>query len=147
MNYDVNNWYWKKQDGGIYSSAQGAVTADNAGYKAFLADGNYPAPYPKDAEGNESVTELFAVLSSALESYLNGKVKAERGYDSVDALPKYAIQKANAAYKAEAEAAASWVAQCWDKWFALEGEAEAGGEMLGVAAMLDELPALAWPKE
>jgi hypothetical protein len=143
--YDVNNWYWQRQDGSLYSSAQGEVAADSAECQAFLAEGGLPTPYPKDAAGAESVAALFDVLSAEMENHMDQKVKAERGYDGVDSLAKYAIQTANATYRAEAEAAAAWVALCWGKWFELQGEAEASGETPSLPELLAELPELAWP--
>jgi hypothetical protein len=61
--YDPKNWFWKKQDGKIYSStAQGFVAVNDSAYVAFLASGGTPTPYPKDEAGQESEAELAAVL-------------------------------------------------------------------------------------
>jgi hypothetical protein len=145
-NYDESDWYWQKQDGGLYSSAQGDIEAESEGYQAFLAAGGRPTPFPKDAAGEESVAELFNVLSKGLEGFMDRKVKAERGYSGVDALAKYAIQSASPAYKAEAEAAAGWVASCWEAWFQIEAAAKASGTTASLAEMLGQMPPLAWPE-
>jgi hypothetical protein len=62
--YDPLNWYWRKADGTIYSSAaQGVVSDTDPAYVAFLAGGSHPTPYPRDTAGQESEAELAAVLA------------------------------------------------------------------------------------
>ena len=62
--YDPYNWYWRKTDGTIFSSAlQGVVSDADPDYVAFLAGGDHPTPYPKDTDGQESEAELAAVLA------------------------------------------------------------------------------------
>jgi hypothetical protein len=62
-NYTPQNWFWRKADGTIFSSAaQGIVPDDTPAYVAFLAGGAVPTPYPKDEAGEESEAELVAVL-------------------------------------------------------------------------------------
>jgi hypothetical protein len=61
--YIPQNWYWRKADGTIVSSAaQGIVPADDSAYVAFLTADGTPTPYPKDEAGEESEAELAAVL-------------------------------------------------------------------------------------
>jgi hypothetical protein len=61
--YIPQNWFWRKTDGTIFSSAaQGFVPEDAPAYVAFLAAGSVPTPYPKDESGQESEAELAAVL-------------------------------------------------------------------------------------
>jgi hypothetical protein len=64
ITYTPHNWYWRKADGTIFSSAaQGVVPADDPAYVAFQAAGGTPTPYPKDESGQESEAELAAVLA------------------------------------------------------------------------------------
>jgi len=71
MFYNPANWYWSGQPAGqtatvIYSSARGAlVAATDAAYVAWLAAGNAPTPWPRDATGAVTSAALDAVLEAA----------------------------------------------------------------------------------
>lgn len=59
------DWYWVKPDGvTLYKSrAQGYVTATDADYKAWSADGSAPTLWPKDMSGVQTDAAMQAVLS------------------------------------------------------------------------------------
>lgn len=58
------DWYWQRASGALFSSARIAeVSATDEAYVEWVERGFVPTPYPKDAEGSESVAELEAVLS------------------------------------------------------------------------------------
>ena len=61
--YDPYHHYWLKASGRVYGSAgDREVEADDHGYRAWLAAGGQPTPYPKDERGEESFDELMKVL-------------------------------------------------------------------------------------
>jgi len=56
-------WYWLREDGAVYSSEKGAVVAQSdADYAAWTGTGQRATPWPKDAEGNQTMASLQAVL-------------------------------------------------------------------------------------
>lgn len=56
------NWYWKHDDGRIYSSAsQSYVKEDDKAYKTWL-NMFAPTPWPRDEKGKQSVDVLREVL-------------------------------------------------------------------------------------
>ena len=62
-NYNPQDWYWLKSDGKIFSSKTSSVIqSSDKTYQAWVAQGNAPTPWPKDATGNESDQELVNVL-------------------------------------------------------------------------------------
>jgi hypothetical protein len=62
--YNPSNWYWIKSNGDVYSSAARAkIKSDDANFVDWKAASNAPTPWPKDASGKESDTELDLVLS------------------------------------------------------------------------------------
>lgn len=64
LSYNPSDWYWLKQDGTIYSSARRQEhDASDAGYEAWVSQGNTPTPYPTDLDGADSEPELAAVLA------------------------------------------------------------------------------------
>lgn len=79
MRYDPFNWYWKADDGRIFSSIRSAiVAADDATYQAWLAAGFAPTPWPRDTAGNQSTAALQEVLTpyglfADLTAYANAK--------------------------------------------------------------------------
>ncbi len=59
------NWYWLADDGRVYSAAaQNIVAAQDTGYAAFLAAGNLPTKWPRDAQGAQSNAALTDVIAS-----------------------------------------------------------------------------------
>lgn len=61
--YNPFNWYWKHADGLVFSSvARGPVHADDEAFRAWLADGNSPTPWPRDEHGAQTPEALDAVL-------------------------------------------------------------------------------------
>ncbi len=64
--YAPENHYWRKADGGLFSSARAAhTTASDPQYIAWLAAGGTPTAFPRDTAGEESERELAAVLAAA----------------------------------------------------------------------------------
>ncbi|MFG1399817.1 hypothetical protein [Roseixanthobacter pseudopolyaromaticivorans] len=62
--YNPRDWYWKRLDETIYSSArQTYVAADDEAYLAWVAAGGHATAYPEDEAGAESEAELAAVLA------------------------------------------------------------------------------------
>jgi hypothetical protein len=106
-------------------------------------EAQHPPPEPEPPTPEEQLT----AAERAVAAYLNRKVREEKGYDNVDALPKYAIQTENASYKAEAEVAVNWVTTCWEAWYALRAAVEAGEKPLPTSEeVIAELPPLVWPE-
>ena len=64
MNYTPLNWYWRAEDGRIYSSAkQAIITEKDKDFVAWQQSGNWPTPWPKDDEGKETDEALVEVLA------------------------------------------------------------------------------------
>lgn len=80
-----HRWYWLADDGRIYSAKdQALVSADDSGYKAFLANGKKPAPWPLEGDfKTQSMASLADLLTNryglhvtredALHQYTNDK--------------------------------------------------------------------------
>ena len=63
--YNIQNWYWKAQDGRVYGSLKQALIDDtNADFTAWLEEGNQPTPWPRDISGVESDSALAEVLNA-----------------------------------------------------------------------------------
>lgn len=64
--YNPFDWYWLKPDGvTLYKSkSQSYVTASDADYKAWSADGTAPTLWAKDTAGAQTDTAMQAVLST-----------------------------------------------------------------------------------
>ncbi|MFS8114877.1 hypothetical protein QD460_24370 [Rhizobium jaguaris] len=66
--YNPANWYWRKEDGSIYSSAKRAfVKQDDPAFIIWSLLGQPPTPYPRDEEGRESEEQLEKALNDGLE--------------------------------------------------------------------------------
>lgn len=79
MNYDPLNWYWTDEAGRIYSSArEHIVPQSDKAYKAWLASGNQPTPWPRDDVGNQTDAALLAVVSGYGLSVAANAVAAAR---------------------------------------------------------------------
>jgi hypothetical protein len=64
MAYTPSNWYWRRADGALWSSAAAAIVpADNPAYLAWTAAGGVPTPWPRDGAGTETGAALRAVLA------------------------------------------------------------------------------------
>lgn len=65
MNYDISNWYWRAEDGRIFSSAQQSMVApDDEGWLAAEADGRYTL-WPRDEAGEQTDSALQWVFDNA----------------------------------------------------------------------------------
>jgi hypothetical protein len=65
MMYDPLDWYWLASDGRLFASARQAIIAvsDDA-YKAWLAAGNNPTPWPKDETATQTGVALQWVFDT-----------------------------------------------------------------------------------
>lgn len=62
---DPAGGYWSRRDGRIYSAAaRDYVPADDPCYRAWLARGNAPTHFPRDAARQESEAALLEILDS-----------------------------------------------------------------------------------
>jgi hypothetical protein len=62
--YDPYDWYWKADDGRIYSSKQDAIVDEtNPGYQYYYGDGSFVTRWPRDASGNQTSAALQDVLT------------------------------------------------------------------------------------
>lgn len=67
LDFDAKDWYWRFNDGSVYSSARqmdidaGAVTQD-ADYQAFLSAGGVPVQFSPDKPDTESRASLKETL-------------------------------------------------------------------------------------
>lgn len=76
------DWYWRKKDGSVYSSARDVeVSGDDELFRAWLDGGGRPTPYPRDAAGNESWAELMKVLAPYGLGVPNFNAYEKRGDD------------------------------------------------------------------
>lgn len=94
MNYNPCDWYWKRQDGRVYSSKkQEFVDQDDADLQRFLDDGGWTTDFPVDdtPERNESEEELAKVL-------------AEYGIELFKPTPEEELHRAKANKKAAIDA-------------------------------------------
>ena len=61
--FDPRAWFWRAEDGRVYSSAAGAsVPNDDAGYRAWCEAGGIATVWPRDDEGAQTDAALDAVL-------------------------------------------------------------------------------------
>lgn len=61
--FTPSDWYWLSTDGRVFSSAQEALIApEDESFRRWLADGCQPTPWPRDADGAETIAALQEVL-------------------------------------------------------------------------------------
>ncbi|KTS30873.1 hypothetical protein NS228_06125 [Methylobacterium indicum] len=66
LTYDPRAWYWRADDGRVFSSAAlGLVPPTGPGLAAWLADGGIPTVWPRDDAGVQTQGALDAVLRAA----------------------------------------------------------------------------------
>ncbi|MEP9376218.1 hypothetical protein ABLE91_05870 [Aquabacter sp. CN5-332] len=64
MTPDIRNYYWRADDGRIFSSAAGVIVSDaDAGYLSFVEAFGGPCPWPRDETGEQSDAALEEVLA------------------------------------------------------------------------------------
>jgi hypothetical protein len=62
--YNPIDWYWKSDDGRVFSSARQALISEaDGGFKAFMASGGKPTRWPVDDEGRQTDAALQNVLT------------------------------------------------------------------------------------
>lgn len=60
---DLSDWYWRADDGRVFSSRRVAlVPADDAGLADWVAQGHFLVQWPRDADGAQTTASLQAVL-------------------------------------------------------------------------------------
>lgn len=65
VNFNAHDWYWKASDGDVFSSRRlMSVPESDRDYRAWLAAGNIPTGWPRDADGDESDEALQDVLGA-----------------------------------------------------------------------------------
>lgn len=111
-----------------------------------------PAPYsvvvfnPESGEWAQQMKplpECFKEIETAIDGYIAETV-AEKGYSSIDSLPKYLVST-NAEFKADAEDALAWVTAVWDKAHELQDKFVAGElEIMTSEQIIEQLPVLEW---
>lgn len=70
--FEPGIWYWLREDGAVYSSDRGAVIAEgDAEYSAWTSTGQRATPWPKDANGNQTMASLQAVLPEGVYASLD----------------------------------------------------------------------------
>jgi len=63
--FDAHNWFWRRRDGRIYSSARYAyIDAEDPDFAAWRESGGVPTWFPTDEADVESEAALSAVLAS-----------------------------------------------------------------------------------
>lgn len=68
--FDAHNWFWRRRDGRIYSSARyGYIDGEDPDFTAWCAGGGVPTWFPTD----EADVESEAVLTAVLVSYGVGR--------------------------------------------------------------------------
>jgi hypothetical protein len=155
------DYYWRIDDGRIWSSAKTAyVAADDADYLAWLDVGNAPGRALDEsgavsAQGLREALRFYGLplgeLSAPddLEAAFSAAVTAR--LDSFAALKQYdSITSARLAALSEDFAADGQIAKAaydstWTAAIALMPDVRAG--TLSVEQALEQLPALAWPRE
>jgi hypothetical protein len=111
INYDITNWYWKSDDGSIFSSARSMIVpATDQDFVAWKKiPGHRETPWPRDDQGQQTDAALQEVLTPAglwcdLKAYANYRQQqiAQGGFNvnvntsgtslrvSVDTSPVYA---------------------------------------------------------
>ncbi|MEP9378376.1 hypothetical protein ABLE91_16795 [Aquabacter sp. CN5-332] len=64
MTPDIRNYYWRGDDGRIFSSAAGMIVSEaDAGYLSFVDAFGGPCPWPRDEAGEPSDAALEEVLA------------------------------------------------------------------------------------
>lgn len=111
-----------------------------------------PAPYSVvafDTEKGEwvqqmkTVAECFKEIEKAIDGFIAETV-AQKGYASIDSLPKYLVST-NAEFKADAEDALAWVTDVWDKAHELQDAFIAGTlPIMTPEQIIEQLPVLEW---
>lgn len=62
--YSPTDWYWKAQDGRLFSSAKAStVSPTDAGFVAWSANGRAPTAWPRDEAGVTTDAALQEVLA------------------------------------------------------------------------------------
>ena len=134
--------------------------ADDVGEETNLPD-DFPAttiappeaqPYcvvvwnPEEGEWAQQMkplSECFAEIEKAIDGYI-GETVAQKGYSSIDSLPKYLVST-NAEFKADAEDALAWVTDVWDKAHELQDAFIAGTlPIMTPEQIIEQLPVLEW---
>lgn len=126
MLYNPNDWYWKADDGRIFSSARGIIIPgeDDAAFVAWkLNDTRMPIRWPPDANGNQTLASLQEVLPQGLyvglEAYAANK-RWERETNGImvgglmvatDDRSKQMIMGARIAAEADANFTTPWVGE------------------------------------
>lgn len=60
----VRDWYWRADDGRIFSSAREAcVPPDDPAFAAWCGDGTEPTPWPREVDGTQTDAALETVLA------------------------------------------------------------------------------------
>lgn len=63
MSFEPRNWYWKADDGRIFSSFKSSLIKENdAAFKAWLKTPFLPTRWPEDGRGLQTDAELAKVL-------------------------------------------------------------------------------------
>lgn len=111
-----------------------------------------PAPYSVVVFNSESgewtqqmkpLPECFAEIEKAIDAFISETV-AEKGYSSIDSLPKYLVST-NEEFKADAEDALAWVTAVWDRAHELQDAFIAGTlEIMTPEQVIEQLPVLEW---
>lgn len=64
--YDPASWYWRADDGRIYSSASHSlVTQDDHDFTRWTSVGGIPTIWPRDASGAQTQASMEGVLAAA----------------------------------------------------------------------------------
>lgn len=64
--YNPADWYWRADDGRLYSSAARAVVSgETASFADWLGGGGVPTIWPRDAVGDQTQAALDGVLMAA----------------------------------------------------------------------------------
>lgn len=95
------------------------------------------------AQQMKPLPECFKEIEAAIDAFIAGTV-AQKGYASIDSLPKYLVST-NAEFKADAEDALAWVTAVWDKAHELQDAFIAGElEIMTPEQIIEQLPKLEW---
>lgn len=101
---------------------------------------------PEEGEWAQQMKPLpgcFKEIENAIDAFIAETV-AEKGYASIDSLPKYLVST-NEEFKADAEDALAWVTDVWNKAHELQDKFIAGElEIMTPEQIIDELPVLEW---
>ncbi len=62
--FNARNWYWKADNGRVFSSARGQVVpVSDAALASWSADGSGPTTWPRDDDGAQTDAALRDVLA------------------------------------------------------------------------------------